>query len=98
MNKPLLSLIILPPLLLMTSHSAASTPLNTAIWIGIVAAVAIAAQVIAIALTIAAQVIAIALIIQHLLRWRATVAAAVTIVAVAVEATLACRVATGGWL
>jgi len=71
----------------MTSHAAASTPLNTAIWIGIVAAAAIAAQV-----------IAIALIIQHWPRWRATVAVAVTIVAVAVEATLACRVATGGWL
>jgi len=71
----------------MTSHSAASTPLNTAIWIGIVAAVAIAAQV-----------IAIALIIQYWSRWCATVAVAVTIVAVAVETTLACRVATGGWL
>jgi len=75
------------------------TPPNTAIWIGIVAAVAIAAQVIAIALTIAAQVIAIALIIQHLPRWCATVAVAVTIVVVSVEATLiACRLITGGWL
>jgi len=86
----------------MTSHAAASTPLNTAIWIGIVAAAAIG---IVAAAAIAAQVIAIALIIQHWPRWRATVAAAVTIVAVAVEATLACRVATlacrvatGGWL